>query len=292
MQLTYRGNDAESNLFSLIRDRGLNDEIFPVFRKIIYTYYKRNAREFPWRINPTPYRVFVSEIMLQQTQADRVAEKFGAFVETFPDFNALAAAPFSEVLALWHGLGYNRRALALVKGAAAITAEFDGVLPSRREDLMALPGIGPATASSILAYAFNLPEVFIETNIRTVFIHFFFPGREKVTDDEILPLAGRALDRRNPRRWYNALMDYGVMLKKTRPNPGRRSAAYKKQSPFKNSHRRIRGAVLKEFVERPVLGPDEVSRAVGIDRKAATDVLDELRAEGFIVREGRKYRLS
>ncbi len=209
--------------------------------------------------------------MLQQTQVDRVAPKYLEFIARFPDFTALARAPLKELLALWSGLGYNRRALALRESARIILASFGGSLPRTAPELRALPGIGRATAASIAAFAFNAPEVFIETNIRAVYLHIFFCDRSGVADDEILPVAEQALDRKNPRRWYNALMDYGAMLKKS-ANPGRKSAHYRIQSPFKGSRRQLRGMVIRALVERRESSAKGLAMAMGIEAAHAREL--------------------
>ena len=157
------------------------------FEKTVWNYYAKHRRSFPWREDITPYRIVVSEIMLQQTQVSRVVPKFQSFMRKFPDFETLAATPLREVLAEWQGLGYNRRGLQLKKLAEMVIATGD--LPRTKEALIELPGIGPNTAGSILAFAYNIPQAFIETNIRSVFIYFFFKNsRRKVDDKEILKL--------------------------------------------------------------------------------------------------------
>lgn len=159
------------------------------FQKRVYDYYEQNARVFPWRSEVSDYRVFISEVMLQQTQAGtRTIEKFNRFVQRFPDFESLASASLRDVLEVWKGLGYNRRALWLKQAAEIIVKDHKGILPRTVEDLDTLPGIGLATACSISAFAFNAPTVFIETNVRTVFLHHFFAGKSDVSDDELLPL--------------------------------------------------------------------------------------------------------
>ena len=165
----------------------------PEFQRIVLSHYEKSGRRMPWRDTPDPYPVLVSEIMLQQTQVERVIVKFPAFVSAFPDFPSLAAAPLPDVLSAWQGLGYNRRALALRACAEIVVSRYRGALPADPGILSGFPGIGHATASSICAFAFNMPVVFIETNIRRVFIHFFFPGACKVSDSEILPLVEQAL---------------------------------------------------------------------------------------------------
>ncbi|MBN1129624.1 MAG: hypothetical protein JXA71_11585, partial [Chitinispirillaceae bacterium] len=200
----------------------LTSQEIKLFRSAVYTHFKKHRRPLPWRTDYRSYHILVSEIMLQQTQVDRVALKFPPFIASFPDFEALARAPFPKVLALWQGLGYNRRALHLKRCAEMVVHRCHGTLPSSPEILSTFPGIGTATAASICAFAFNKPVVFLETNIRTVLIHHFFPDRSRVSDGELWPIAEAALDQKNPRRWYSALMDYGSMLKKQYGNASRR----------------------------------------------------------------------
>ncbi len=219
------------------------------FQKKVYDHYHTNKRDFPWRKGITPYKIVVSEIMLQQTQAPRVVEKFKLFIKTFPNFESLATAPFKDILTVWQGLGYNRRALGLKKLAEIIVTEYKRKLPKTPEELVGLPWIGPHTAGSIAAYAYNYPSIFIETNIRSVFIHEFFGDKTEVTDTELLPYIEAALDVTKPREWYNALMDYGTMLKETNKNPSRRSKHYAKQPKFEGSNRKLRGMILRDITK-------------------------------------------
>ena len=214
------------------------------FRQQVWDYYATNRRSFAWRDNIVPYHVVISELMLQQTQTFRVAEKFDHFVQLFPSFEALADAPFALVLAAWKGLGYNRRARYAQQIAQHIVEKHAGQLPADPLILEVFPGIGPATARSIVVFAYNKPEVFIETNIRAVFIHHFFNHEHVVNDRDIVPLVAKTLDKKNPREWYYALMDYGVMLKKQFKNPARRSAHHAIQSRFEGSNRQLRGKLL------------------------------------------------
>lgn len=215
------------------------------FKKIIWNYYSTHGRHFDWRGVDDPYKVFVSEIMLQQTQTARVEQKYPQFLQAFSSFEQLATASLKDVLLQWQGMGYNRRGMYLQKAAQIIVSDFGGKLPDNPEILVELPGIGPATAASMCAFAYNKPTLFIETNIRAVYIHSFFPGKDAVHDKEIMPLVHVTLDHDNPREWYYALMDYGVMLKKTVINPSRKSKHYTKQSKFEGSDRQIRGLILK-----------------------------------------------
>lgn len=262
------------------------------FRKAIREYYRGNARDFPWRNTESPYDILVSEIMLQQTQAGRVIEKYAQFLSAFPDFASLARAPLQRVLAVWQGLGYNRRAIALQKIAQDIEMKHKGNLPSSEDILVRLPGIGKATAAAIAAFAFNKPSVFVETNIRRVFIRFFFHHRENIRDAEIFPLVRKTLDISDPRHWYYALMDYGAMLKNQGENPNRKSVHHRRQSPFKGSHREIRGLVLKKILaEQPVTEAALVKKLNKSPEKIREAIL-QLKKEGFIKKQGRNFTIS
>ena len=246
----------------------------------------------PWRETRDPYHILVSEIMLQQTQVDRVRAKYDEFLAAFPDLAALAAASFDRVLAAWQGLGYNRRAMFLHRTARIIVREHRGRVPDDIAALLALPGIGAATAASIRAFAFDAPVVFIETNIRRVFIHEFFPDREEVTDADLLPLVAAALDRRSPREWYYALMDYGAALARQVPNPNRRSRSYVRQSRFEGSDRQVRGAILRALVGGSALTGSGIVRAAGGDGERVLLLLANLEREGFVQRDGRRFKIA
>jgi A/G-specific adenine glycosylase len=245
----------------------------------------------PWRQAPTPYNVLVSELMLQQTQVPRVLPKFAAFIEQFPNFAALAAAPLSDVLAAWSGLGYNRRANYLWKTARQVVKEHEGSLPSTQAELVKLPGIGPNTAGAILAYAYNQPAVFIETNIRTVMIHHFFKDQaDKVADSQINDLVGRTLDTANPREWYWALMDYGTHLKATVGAQLHQVRDYRPQSRFAGSRRQLRGKVLRLLLAMRELSTVGLARMTNDDR--LNEVLIALEKEGLLRQANGRWHLT
>lgn len=273
------------------RKSGLTAAEARTFQAEIYRHYRERARKFPWRETKNPYHILVSELMLQQTQTERVTGKYDQFIKTFPNFNALANAPLRKILKVWHGLGYNRRALALKEIARSVMSEFRGELPSDVDVLVTLPGIGKATASAIAAFAFNQPSAFIETNIRRVFIHFFFKDRQNVKDSQILPFVATTLDTSNPREWYYALMDYGVMLKENRPNPNRRSAHYRRQDSFEGSNRQVRGMILRALVQKPNITASELVKRIGVEQKRMKIALLQLKKEGFIKSNGRRFVL-
>ncbi len=272
-----------SDFHKLFKKESLSQKIKDSFRKIIYDFYRNHKRDFPFRESITPYKVLVSEIMLQQTQTRRVSEKFLNFIDKFPDFESLSKASVEEVLREWKGLGYNRRAIALKKIAESVVNDYNGELPDSLEILKSFPQIGHNTASSIITFAFNKPTLFIETNIRRVYIYFFFYDVNNVKDKEILPILENTIDRKNAREWYYALMDYGVMLKKNHPELHKKSAHYRKQTPFNGSTRQIRGKVLKILLEKESLTFSELfEKFDNIKHNVIKRIIFQLKKEGFI----------
>ena len=276
------GNVCPADCAGILTD----EEIFSFQQEVLLFYQSHGRHDLCWRHTTDPYRIVVSELMLQQTQVERVTKKFPEFIAAFPDFDALAAAPLKKILSIWQGMGYNRRAMYVKKIAETVVQHYHGELPADVETLATFPGIGKATASSIVAFAFNKPVVFIETNIRRVYIHRFFPQQETVTDSEILPFVEGTLYRNNPRIWYWALMDLGASLKKTITNPNRRSAHYTRQAPFAGSDRRIRGMIVKALLTGTGMSDHELLCHVKEDNERVKMIIASLEREGFVVREG------
>lgn len=267
-------------------------------------------RDLPWRRTYDPYAIWISEVMLQQTQVSRVDGRWQRWLEHFPTVDALAAAAPSDVLEEWQGLGYNRRALSVHRAAQAIS-EAGGVFPQDQKELVKLPGIGPATAAGIRAFAFNLHGVYLETNVRTVFLHELYPQAEGVPDSELIPLVEltcpasvsttAGIDTVNattteltPRSWYYALLDYGAYLKKTIPNPSRRSKSHVKQSRFEGSHRQKRAELLRvllaykdeggaefETLHQELCQIEVHAGRESLDEQVTLGLLEELAKEGF-----------
>lgn len=264
------------------------------FNEILWDYYAAHGRhDLAWRqpeVDGTfdPYKILVSELMLQQTQVSRVIPKFNEFLMKFPNFTALAQASLAEVLIAWSGLGYNRRAKFLWQAAQTVQTDFGGVFPSTAEQLVKLPGVGKNTAGAILAYAFNQPVVFIETNVRTVYIHHFFQDQVDIPDAAIDDLLQATLDRENPREFYWALMDYGSHLKQTVGNLNRYSKSYAKQSKFEGSRRQVRGQVLRALAGKTMTA-EELAATIQDSRLPA--VLEDLVTEGLVQQAGTSYAL-
>jgi A/G-specific adenine glycosylase len=269
----------------------LDDDI-RLFSEAVWGYYNDHGRHnLPWRTVESdgtmdPYKIMVSEIMLQQTQVGRVIPKYAAFLGRFPDIKILADAELGEVLRFWQGLGYNRRAKFLWQSAGQIAASR--AFPRSQEALVKLPGIGMNTAGAIRAYAYNEPALFIETNVRTVYIHHFLADEADVPDKTITQLLAQSIDREHPREFYWALMDYGTYLKATVGNFNKASKHYAKQSTFSGSRRQVRGLVLRLLSERPHT-LQELQTEVSDER--LDDVLADLSAEGLIHDRGGMYAL-
>jgi A/G-specific adenine glycosylase len=262
------------------------------FRSEVYAHYHAQPRPLPWRETENPYHILVSEIMLQQTRVERAIGKYYEFLAAFPDISALATAPLREVLLVWQGLGYNRRAIALQETAKKVVLDYNGILPDTPEQLRTLPGIGSYTAGAIAAFAFQQPVLFIETNIRAVYIHCFFQDRHDVKDSEIMPFVRATLDTTNPREWYYALMDYGVMLKRTHTNPSRKSAHHTRQSRFEGSDRQLRGKILKFLLRKPFSRKEAIFQALQEDLQRVERILAGLEKDGFLKRKGAEYTIA
>jgi A/G-specific adenine glycosylase len=259
------------------------------FQKTVCAHYARHGRDLPWRCTKDPYRILVSEVMLQQTQVERVIPKYRLFLKTFKTAHSLASAPLSAVLRLWQGLGYNRRGKFLHEAAKIIMREHKGRFPKTSEFIEKLPGVGHYTARAISTFAHNLPEVFIETNIRTVYLHHFFKNKTGVSDRAVLQYVQQTLDRENPREWYWALMDYGAWLKKEHGNANRRSAQYTTQSKFEGSNRQIRGLVIKTVLAEKSITVSALAKKIKKPLDVVEVVANTLVREGFLKNIGKKY---
>ncbi len=280
------------HVISLYRETGLSDEVVDAFRSCIYEFYSANKRDFAWRQTRDPYKILLSEIMLQQTQTDRVMPKYDAWIAALPDFKSLAQADFPTVLGLWQGLGYNRRALALHKVAKVVVAGYEAKLPQDVDQLKALPGIGNYTAAAVCNFAFNKPTPLIETNIRAVYIHTFFNDRIDVHDKELMPLISQTMDYQHCRDWFYALMDLGVLLKKQFKNPSRKSRHHTMQSKFEGSDRQVRGRILRILLKETEVNFDPLVGILEEDKERVEKILNTLIKDELIQRKNKGFSLK
>ena len=247
-------------------------------------FYKTNKRDLPWRHTHDPYKILVSEVMLQQTQVERVIPKYKAFLKEFPTVSSLARAPLSSVLRQWQGLGYNRRGKFLHEAAKVIMK--DGWVGK-------LPGVGPYTRVAVEAFAHNKAGVFIETNIRTVFTHFYFPNKSGVEDAALLPLIERDFkkSKMEPRDFYAALMDYGSYLKRSGVKVNTQSKHYTKQKKFEGSERQLRGALLRELLRKPQTEAI-LKKKFPQAKEKVPRLLARLVVEGLLKKKGSRYAVA
>ena len=269
------------------------------FRSAVWNYWKENGRhDLPWRKTTDPYRIMVSEVMLQQTQVPRVIGKYKEFLKAFPNVRALAKAPLGNVLKVWSGLGYNRRAKYLHDAAVMIVNEHGGVFPREYPSLRSIPGIGQYTANAVRVFAYNEPEVLMETNVRTAIIDYFLRGKQEIEDSQIEKLAAQAAVGQDPREWHSALFDYGAHLKLSGIRNNRQSAQYNKQSKFEGSLRQVRGAILRElhkgptFVTTEKFSPDFHKGRTFVTKEKLGKALAGLARDGLILKEKGKWRVA
>ncbi len=296
---SFFSNNSEQANVCIMLSPSINNSTFSVadyrrFRTIVRRYYRNHGRrDLPWRLTTDPYAILVSEIMLQQTQVDRVIPKYVTFMKRFPTVGDLSRASLGEVLQHWQGLGYNRRAKYLHQLAVAVMERYGGTFPADEYSLRSLPGVGVYTARAVLAFAYDIGLPFIETNIRTVYIHHFFTNVSIVSDAELMVPITATTPTTNARHWYYALMDYGSYLKKTVGNTASQSSHYKKQPVFVGSDRQIRGAIIRLFsldTSKSYTITQLVEELSG-NRERIVTQLQKLVAEKLVTKNRQRYQL-
>lgn len=270
------------------------------FQKYILNWYRKNNRDYlPWRVTKTravsPYEIFVSEIMLQQTQVARVLEKYPQFLKAFPTIRSLAEAPLKKVLRVWQGMGYNRRARYLKEAAEIMVKNYKGIVPADPALLRALPGVGSYTAGAIVCFAYNKPVAFLDTNIRKTLLKWFFYAyynklprhnivvslarKDKIDDGELLKIAESVYYTKNPRKWHYALMDYGAVILAKEKGLLERIKSYHKQSRFEGSTRYWRSKIVKYLLQYEQASGEELQALVSGEIKP---LLSSLARDGLI----------
>ena len=269
-----------------------DDSSLSLFRSSILDFYAHHGRQFAWRETSDPYRILLSEVMLQQTQTSRVEPKYELFLSLWPDFSSLAKAPLDELLFHWKGLGYNRRALNLRK-SALLTEQWGWTIPPDEMAIASLPGVGKATTAALLAFSYQKRSLYLETNIRRVLLTCFFSEEEQVKDKELEKLLALLVaDIEDVKSWYYALMDYGVLLKALLPNANTRSAHYTKQSVFENSNRQIRGQLIHLLADTGAKDSQQIVSILSrFEQERILSCLADLQKEGFVQEKEGVYRI-
>lgn len=262
------------------------------FQHDILSWYEKHQRDLPWRQDREPYHILVSEIMLQQTQVNRVIPKYKAWLKEFPTVQRLASAKTSEVLRVWSGLGYNRRALYLQKTAKELVATHKGIWPKTVKELKKLPGVGEYTARAIACFAFDEQIAVVDTNIRKVILTKFLQKansrQQTVTDKKVQKIADQLLPKGKAYEWNQALMDYAGAVLRTAKVPLSRT----KQSPFRGSSRYYRGQTVKLLLQYHVLRITQLAKMLEKDRQFVEKLVKELEKDGFIQQHGNYIRLA
>jgi len=264
------------------------------FQTMILSWWEKNKRDFPWRHTYDPYKILVSEMMLQQTQAVRVVTKFAEFVTAFPSIQSLAQATPASVLRMWKGMGYNRRALYLHNTAKLVVDKYDGIVPTNEHQLLDLPGLGTYTARAILVFAYKMDIAMVDTNIRQIMTHFFF---DDVSQSEklIQSVADKLVPRGKSWDWHQALMDYGALKLHEDVFKGSKVRSIKKALPFKETKRYFRGRIidhLREKTYRQTVLIDMLCRTYGKSNAFYVSLLKTLKKEGFIEQQRGRWMLK
>ena len=268
-------------------------------RDAVLAWYGPRPHDYPWRSHrPDPYAVLVSEVMLQQTQAARVAPIYRRFLERFPDVRALSSAARAEVLRAWEGLGYHRRALALREAASVIVRDHGAAVPGDPAALQALPGIGPYTAAAVASIAFGEPVAAVDTNVWRIaarLIDGVEPGQ--IHPRRAWDVAQALLDRSNPGAWNQAMMDLGRFVCRPAPRcdgcPVRDRCRFarsgrepgepaRRQAPFDGSSRQARGRVLAVLRDRGGATLGEIADVSGLPAGRVVAAARALATDGII----------
>lgn len=265
------------------------------FRARLRRWYGRHGRDLPWRGTRDPYRILVSEVMLQQTPVARVRPAYDRFLGRFPTLGGLGSAPLGEVLRAWSGLGYMRRARDLHRVARSVRA-----VPTDPAALDALPGIGAYTAGAVACFSAGTPVAFADTNVRRVLGRVLL-GRT-ATAREALEIDAALLPRRDAPRWHHALMDLGATVCVARAPrcercpvyepcraKGRDPVAPRRKAAFSTSDRRVRGAIMRLLIERGSLTLSALNRA--LDDGRVPRLVAQLASEGLLSLSGRRASL-
>lgn len=265
----------------------ISDQQIRLFQKKVLSFYTQHGRDLPWRKTTDPYKILLSEVMLQQTQVSRVIEYYTQWTSRWPTIESLAEASQKDVLRAWMGLGYNRRAIHLHQAARAISKTFDGDVLKAMNSYDEVPGIGPYTSRAVQIFSSNADIVTVDTNIRRILIHEFLLS-ENLSPKVLWLLAERCLPSGRSREWHNALMDYGALLMTSRKT-GIRPLAI--QSRFKGSDRQIRGIVIRSLLQHP--SPlSELEKITNVNTIRLKKILNKMIQESLISAYDNQYTIK
>ncbi len=258
------------------------------FQKKILSFYAEKKRDLPWRRTTDPYAILLSEIMLQQTQVDRVVAYYKRWLEKWPTIRDLAGASRAEVFREWLGLGYNNRAKNLHEAAKIISEKYKGNVLAALEHYGELPGIGPYTAAAVHIFSANKGLITVDTNIRRILIHEFRLD-EKIADRELREIAGKCLPPGKSRDWHNALMDYGAMFLTSRKTGIRPKT---RQLQFEGSDRQVRSRILRHLLNGKDCSLGELRKIAGCDAKQLRRIVEGMAKDGIIGQRNGNYRVE
>jgi A/G-specific adenine glycosylase len=267
--------------------RKISSEHIMRFQKKVFLFYKKNKRDLPWRKTTDPYKILLSELMLQQTQVKRVVVYYEKWIARWPTIHTFASAALPEVLQMWMGLGYNTRAISLHKTAKKIVALFDGDVLRAMQQYKELPGIGKYTSHAVRIFSTNADLVTVDTNIRRIFIsEFDLP--ENISEHELWLLAEKCRPVGKSREWHNALMDYGALYL-TAHKTGIRPTT--QQTQFEGSNRQIRAQILRHVLEKPMTGK-ELTQTLKIDQGRLGPILEKMINQHILMKKNNTYLLK
>ncbi|MHA2252598.1 MAG: Fe-S cluster assembly protein HesB [Candidatus Kariarchaeaceae archaeon] len=263
---------------------GIEQQRISQFHEMLFSWWADNKRQFPWRDTTDPYKIMVSEFMLQQTQAIRVIPKFLLFTEKYPDLQTLSEADKKELLTIWSGLGYNRRAIWLQQAAGELL-KFEP-FPQDPVVLRKLRGVGSYTSRAIPIFAFNADLVTVDTNIRRILIYEGF-AQEESSERELYEIAENLLPMGKSRDYHSALMDYGALSKTSKVT---KISSINKHAPFKGSTRDFRGKIIKCLTKRKGLSRRDLQEKCSIPGNEIIKILQGLIDDELIqYKSGRYY---
>jgi A/G-specific adenine glycosylase len=257
------------------------------FQKKVLSFYKKYGRDLPWRKTTDPYKILLSELMLQQTQVNRVVPYYEKWIARWPTLDTLASASRVEVLSAWMGLGYNTRAVNLHKTVQKIVTEFDGDVVQAMKYYKKLPGIGKYTSQAVQIFSTNADLVTVDTNIRRIFIAEFHLS-EDISDKDLWEYAEQCLPKGRSREWHNALMDYGALFF-TSQRTGIKPKT--QQSPFEGSDRQIRAAILRFLLYDPS-SFETIHRALCVEKGRLRKILGKMVDEELLILCNKRYQVN